>query len=385
MSPSSDHLNRTLARAALVLVSAVAILAHASSGLGFAVATRSLPAPLPGRTAAVDIAPMFAPVAGSAESFVGSGAQGSRRAFGYRVGEERRYTIGPEDALRRGEIGFWSIRLDDIEGEGEDFKAIFSLSHERSTTYMDMLSQGGADIFFVRVETVLTVNAYGFPLKVVITEQQDLGERAIQSDLRTSIYTFDGERYQKEVRLSGRNWDFDVHIARHRDLDVEVPRGVFLYLPTGLRCLGLRTNTIEYDPFEYREGCDWSDPAMGNPGLLSFVIPELWETEKAEKEFLFFTPVTMGTRPAGLINQGQWLRQERDRISNTDRYWEKAKLEVKELVEIEIGPRKLEAWKMDLWNDVYVDRYGKVLRVDLDPNPQYSKDRWIRIQFASEY
>jgi hypothetical protein len=328
---------------------------------------------------------MFVPVTEPNDSSSGAAGQGSRRAFGYRVGEERRYTIGPEDALRRGEIGFWSIRLDEIEGEGEDFKAIFSLSHERSTTYMDMLSQGKADIFFIRVETVLTVNAYGFPLKVVITEQQDLGERAIESDLRTSIYTFDGERYQKQVRLSGRTWDFNVHIARHRDLDVEVPRGVFLYLPTGLRCLGRRTNTIEYDPFEYREGCDWSDPAMGNPGLLSFVIPELWETDEAEKEFLFFTPVTMGTRPAGLINHGQWLRMERDRLGNTDRYWSKAKLEVKELVEIEVGSRTLEAWKMDLWNDVYVDRHGKVLRVDLDPNPQYSKDRWIRIQFASEY
>lgn len=314
-----------------------------------------------------------------------SAGQAGRRAFGYRVGEERHYTLGPEDALRRGEVGSWLMRLDDTEGEGEDFKAIFTLSHERSTTYSDMLSQGGADIFSIRVETVLTVNAHGFPLKVVITEQQDLGERAVQSDLRTSTYTFNGEGYTKHVRLSGRSWDFDVHIATHRDLDVEVPRGVFMYLPTGLRCLGLRTNTIEYDPFEYREGCDWSDPAMGNPGLLSLVIPELWETENAEKEFLFFTPVTMGTRPAGLINQGQWLRQERDRISNTNRYWEKAKLEVKELVEIEVGPRTMEAWKMDLWNDVYVDRYGKVLRVDLDPNPQYSKDRWIRIQFASEY
>ena len=359
------------------------MLAHASSGEGFAAPPAIEPAHVPDAASVPDPTPV--PDAAFAITSAPAPGQGGRRAFGYRVGEERRYILGPEDAVRRGEIGSWVIRLDDIEGEGEDFKAIFSLSHERSTTYMDLLSAGSADIFFIRVETVLTVNAYGFPLKVVITEQQDLGERAIESDLRTSVYTFNGEGYTKQVRLSGRSWEFDVHISSYRYLDLEVPRGIFMYLPTGLRCLGLRTNTIEYDPFEYREGCDWSDPAMGNPGLLSFVIPELWETEEAKKEFLFFTPVTMGTRPAGLINQGQWLRQERDRIRNTNRYWEKSTLEVKELVEIEVGPRTLEAWKMDLWNDVYVDRYGKVLRIDLDSNPQYSKDRWIRLQFASEY
>ena len=393
MNWSIEPLNRNLSRAALFLLVVAAVLAHASSGEGFAAATSGYLTPVPGRVAAPGIAPMAAPgvaltsapATEPADAPGEAAGQAGRRAFGYRVGEERRYILGPEDALRRGEIGAWLIRLDETEGEGESFKATFSLSHERSTTYMDLLSQGKADIFFIRVETVLTVNAYGFPLKVVITEQQDLGERAIESDLRTSIYTFNGEGYTKQVRLSGRNWEFDVHIANHRELDVEVPRGLFLYLPTGLRCLGLRTNTIEYDPFEYREGCDWSDPAMGNPGLISLLIPELWETEDAKKEFLFFTPVTMGTRPAGLINQGQWLRQERDRLSNTQRYWERMKLEVKELVEIKVGPRTLEAWKMDLWNDVYVDRYGKVLRVDLDPNPQYSKDRWIRIQFASEY
>jgi len=352
-------LKKSRSRIGPILLVAVVAIAHASSGEG-----------------------ITAP--GGAEE-AASTSQGLRRAFGYRVGEERRHTIGPEDALRRGEVGFWSIRLDEIEGEGEDFRATFVMNHQRSTTYMDMLSAGRADIFTVHVDTILTVNAYGFPLKLVINEQQDLGERAVQSDLRTSIYEFDGEEYTKRVRLSGRSWDFDIHIASHDDLDLDVPRGLFLYLPTGLRCLGMRSNTIEYDPFEYREGCDWSDPAIGNPGLISLVMPELWETEKGEKEFLFFTPVTMGTRPAGLINQGEWLRMERDRLRNIDRYWEKAKLEIKELVEIEVGPRTLEAWKIDLWNDVYVDRNGKVLRVDLDPNPQYSMDRWIRLQFASEY
>lgn len=316
----------------------------------------------------------------------GDSPQGSRRAFGYRVGEERRYILGPPENQRRGESATWLIRLDEIEGEGEDLRATFFLRHERTDLYIDMFTGDSGALTQTTVESVLTVNAHGFPEKLVLSEQLDYGEQGLESDLRTSVYTFTGEDYLKEIRLGGREWEFDIPISSYEDLDLNARRGIFLYLPTGLLCLGQRVRIPEQAPMVYREGCEWSDPAIGNPGLLSLLIPEFWdEEESGEREFLFFTPVSMGSQPAGLVNRRRWLDAERSRMDNIERYWEKAKIELKEWEEIQVGSRTMQAWRLDLWNDIWIDRNGRVLKVELDRHPVMHTDRYIRLQFASEF
>ena len=54
-----------------------------------------------------------------------------RAAFGYEIGEERRYVLEPARSLRPGESAWWSIVLDDIQGEGDEPRIIFGLEHER--------------------------------------------------------------------------------------------------------------------------------------------------------------------------------------------------------------------------------------------------------------
>ncbi len=308
----------------------------------------------------------------------------SDRAFGYEVGEERRYVLEPERSLRPGESAWWSIVLHDIRGEGDDTRIIFDLEHERSELIRDLFGGSVGRMQVVEVSGRLTVNRFGFPERLVISEQHDLsGEMGSQSEIRTTLFTFDGERMVKQVRLEGREWKFNIAIASHDDLDLAVPYGLYPYVPTGLRCLGNPSSPGR--PSRCAEG----DPAFANPGLLSLALPVMWEEQVNEKEFLFFMPSGVGTLPSGLMNMSGWMRRERDTLRNFTRYYEKTDLEVMDYAQgVEIGPRTVDAWHLDgsgRMGELYTDPDGRVLRVNIEPHPVTHGKRWIRLLFPSEY
>jgi len=327
---------------------------------------------------------------GVTEPGVESGVQASG-AFGFESKEERRYVLGPREALRAGESASWGIRLDRVEGEGSERRAIFQLEHARDEYISNFLGDQGR-ILRVLVEAELTVNAYGFPIHLVLREQQDMGgEGGSQSELRTTTYELREDQFLKSVRLSGRGWEFDVPIASHENLDVESRLGLFLFLPSGLRCLG------EYvdGPRRRRRGdtgdfrsCDGIEPAFANPGLLSLVMPEIWEDDDGDREVLFFRPLGVGTVPAGLMNIRAWVQGERDRLASLRRYYDHGRVELEELADVEVGPRSFEAWRLKVsggLRDVWVDHQGRVLRSDIVPHPRTGRERVIRLQFPSEY
>jgi len=305
-------------------------------------------------------------------------------AFGYEVGEERRYVLEPQRSLRPGESAWWSIVLEEIRGEGDDLRVIFSLEHERAELIRDIFGGSSGRRQIVEVDGRLTVNRFGFPLRLVITEQHDVGgEYGSRGEVHTTLFTFDGERFVKQVRISGREWKFNIAIASHDDLDLAVPVGLFAYLPTALRCLGVPGEAGR--PSRCRGG----DPAFANPGLLSLALPVMWEEQVNKKKFLFFTPSGVGTMPGGLIDMNRLVRLERDQRRNFTRYYDKVDLEIKDYVEgAEIGPRKLDAWMLEgsgEMRQVYTDADGKVLKVIIDPHPVTYGERWIRLLFPSEY
>jgi hypothetical protein len=307
-----------------------------------------------------------------------------REAFGYAVGEERRYVLEPQTSLRAGESAWWSIRLDDVYGDGDNVKVIFVISHQRSEIIRDLFGGASGRMQVVDVESTITMNRFGFPEKVVIDEQHDLsGETGSQSDLRTTTFTFDGERYVKHVRLEGRDWDFNIAVANHDDLDKEARTGMYAYLPSALNCLGRRG-----EPGRPRRCAD-GEIAFANPGLLSVALPVMWEQQVNERDFLFFTPMGVGTSSGGLFNMSAWVRYERDQLGNLTRYYQDIEIEFKEYVEeIEIGPRTVDAWKFDGSRDMrefFTDGSGKVLKVELDPHPVTRGKRWIRLLYPSEY
>ncbi len=307
-----------------------------------------------------------------------------RSAFGYELGEERRYVLEPASSLRAGESAWWSIVLEAIQGEGDDTRIIFDLEHERSEVIHDMFGGINGRMQVVDVDGRLTVNRFGFPQRLVISEQHDVhGEMGSQSDLRTTVYTFDGERFVKQIRVNGREWKFNIAIARHDDLDFGGPVGLYAYVPTALRCLGARSE-IGRPP-----RCSGGDPAFANTGLLSIALPVRWEEQVNEKEFLFFMPSGVGTLPGGLMDMNRLMRRERDQLGNITRYYDKTDLKIEEYVQrVEIGPRFVDAWLLDgsgEMGEFYAEPDGRVLKVSIGPHPVTYGKRWIRLLFPSEY
>lgn len=305
-------------------------------------------------------------------------------AFGYRVGEERRYVLEPERSLRSGEGAWWSIVLSSIQGEGDALRAVFSLEHQRREVIRDLFSGISGRPQVVDVTGELTVNRFGFPERLVMHEQSDVGgEMGSLSEVRTTVFHFDGERMVKQVRIDGREWSFDIAIASHDDLDFDIPVGLYAYEPSALRCLGVPGEAGR--PFR----CAGGDPAFANPGLLSLALPVMWEEEVNEKEFLFFTPTGVGTLPGGVMDMSRLMRRERDQIGNFTRYYDRTEIEVKEFVPgAEIGPRSVDAWKLDgsgEMREFFMRPDGTVLLVHIDPHPVTHGERWIRLLFPSEY
>jgi len=307
-----------------------------------------------------------------------------RGAFGYDLGEERRYVLEPARSLRPGESAWWSIVLADIQGEGDETRIIFDLEHERTEVIHDMFGGVNGRMQMVTVNGRLTVNRFGFPERLVINEQHDVrGESGSQSDLRTTLFTFDGKRFVKQVRINGREWKFNIAIVSHDDLDLGGPVGLYAYVPKALRCLGVPSTVGR------PSRCAAGDPAFANPGLLSIALPVMWEEQVNEKRFLFFMPSGVGTVPGGLMDMNRFMARERDQLGNNTRYFDKTTLEIKEYVQsVEIGPRHVDAWLLDgsgEMREFYAESDGRVLKVFIDPHPVTYRERWIRLLFPSEY
>jgi hypothetical protein len=325
----------------------------------------------------------------SADSFAQSAAESAaptrlRGAFGYDIGEERRYLLEPARSLRAGESAWWSIVLADIQGEGDETRIIFDLEHERSEVIRDIFGGANGRMQVVTVDGRLTVNRFGFPERLQINEQHDVhGETGSQSDVRTTLFTFDGERFVKQVRINGREWKFNIAIITHDDLDLEGPVGLYAYVPKALRCLGAPGAVGR------PARCLAGDPAFANPGLLSIALPVMWEEQVNEKRFLFFMPSGVGTVPGGLMDMNRFMARERDQLRNNTRYYDKTNLEIKEFVQsVEIGPRSVDAWLFDASGEMrefYAEPDGRVLKVLIDPHPVTYGERWIRLLFPSEY
>lgn len=307
-----------------------------------------------------------------------------RSVFGYEIGEERRYVLEPTRSLRAGDSAWWSIVLDDIQGTGDDISIIFDLEHERTEVIRDIFGGVNGRMQVVKVDGRLTVNRFGFPKRLLISEQHDVhGEMGSQSGIRTTLFSFDGERFVKQVRINGTEWEFNIAIASHDDLDFDGPAGLYAYVPTALHCLGARGELGR------PARCYSGDPAFANPGLLSLALPVMWEEQVNEKKFLFFMPSGVGTIPGGLMDMNRFMALERDQFRNYTRYYSKTNLKVKEHVErVEIGPRFVDAWLLDgsgAMREFYIEPDGKVLKVFIDPHPVTHGERWIRLLFPSEY
>lgn len=300
-------------------------------------------------------------------------------AFGFEPGEERRYRLGPDTALQAGEEATWRIRFDGFRGEGTERRALFHLTHRRSEMDHGAFNLGDARVYAVEIEGTVRVNRHGFPLQVEFQEAFRISGAEQRTDgVRTILYEFDPEEraFRKRLPLGKRDYDVDVPIVSQDRLDLGVPRGMYLFMPSALACLG-RRDSLHCGEF-----------AFANPGLISLAFPALWLDEYGDREFLFFQPTGLGGNPLGLIDVARQIRLERDRLRSRERYYEHVDLRLEEKVEVEVGGRTMRTWRIDVGGplrSVYALPDGRVVKVEIDPHPVTHRDRWIRQIFPAEY
>ncbi len=277
--------------------------------------------------------------------------------LGFERGEERRYVIAPDGAMRDGEWATWSTRLDRVETVDGRSIGVFELTHAESRQGLNF---GGTMQVVWNYRGEARINEFGFPEEVRFSMYEEhVGESPWRGVLMSAAYVLDGDEYIKTVRVPDQEWRFTFGIATHNDLDLDVPTGMFLFRPQA-------------------SGIDF----FMNPALLGFAVPDL-VPDTWKQRVLFFGP----TYPVRFPGAG-YARRERDRLAAIRRYYAKRTLEAKEWSELEIGGRMLNVRKIDVTGTAragFIDEFGRIVRMDLDPDSITRKDRYIRLLFPSEY
>jgi hypothetical protein len=277
--------------------------------------------------------------------------------LGFEVSEERRYAVGPQDALRNGEAITWSVRLERVESEAGRDIGVFALAHEQKRYGM---SASGAMYVHWKYSGEARINEFGFPESVSFSMYEEhTGESQWRGDIMSAAYVFTGQEYQKDVRVPDQQWQFTVPIATHDELDLDVPAGAFLFRPVA----------AETDFFT-------------NPALLGFALPDMLP-DVWEARVLFFQPAYPVRHPGP-----GWVMNERDTRAALGRYWVKNTLTLGGSMRLEIGDREINVRKLEIsgpLRDAYLDEFGRVVRIDIDPDPWTRQHRHIRLLFPTEY
>lgn len=277
--------------------------------------------------------------------------------LGFEVGEERRYAVGPADALRDGEQITWSVRLERVDAVEGRTIGVFAMTHEhqrygisgRGPMYVHWMFSGEARI-----------NELGFPEEVSFSMyEQHTGESQWRGDDMFASYHFTGGEYRKDVRVPDQQWQFTVPIATHDAVDLDAPAGLFLFRPEAA-------------------GTDF----FTNPALLGFAVPDPLP-DAWEQRTLFFQPTYPVRHPTA-----DYVMHERDTRAALGRYWVKNTLSLGDEMRLQIGTRTINVRKLEIsgpLRDAYLDELGRVVRIDIDPDPRTRKRRHIRILFPDEY
>lgn len=164
-------------------------------------------------------------------------------AFGFSVGEERRYVLGPPETLRGDEAAEWRITLVRIVPEPANWRAVFELSYERQERINKLFATRN-------VEALIEVNDSGFPLRIEFAEKTG-------GDMVVGEYTFKNGTYSRHVRF--RSWESNEPL-RH--------------LPNSCSDLSAPSGAIAFSAFRNSYGRnDYAKTIWSNPGLLGLALP----------------------------------------------------------------------------------------------------------------
>ena len=266
-------------------------------------------------------------------------------AFGFRLGEERRYARGPERIFRAGEFEMWTIRLDEISHASSGMP-LYSFTYGRELSLISPNSRESANS--LRATMSVTVNHYGFPLEVRYGggpfEESDTDFVNKRGRLRWlgSAYLFRAPEGVEEN-------SFNFSLPEHDSLNRGIPSGVFI-------------------------------SETENPALITIPAAIFQAIGVTEMEFLSLRPNRIGRQ------QVRRRGRRGDPGGNRRTDVVRGKLEFKGLEEIDIGGRTYEAIKLDSldnYEDVYIDSNGKLLLLEQDFRNW--SNAYIRLLHPSEY
>lgn len=374
--------------------------------------------------------------ASRADSIVVDTTQTSSTFLGFELGEERRYALGPPELLYAGEQAIWSVRLAAILAEPPD--AVFELSHSWQR-YEASSSPPVGTITRIDSHGELRANAHGFPLEVSFDTSRRLA--GLGEERYTIRYRFEDGEYRKHVVKDGNDLEHRVRLRRNDELDLGVPTGLYAFSPAPLECAlapprfsrepASGSAAVRSPPTGAASGMTRLDrdgecleQLFGNPGLLSLLLPALWEAGTGTLEFVVLTPrgpfgmpgwsAGGGSRRSSSGGSSPGTRgvsggKPADHFDAELAMSPRVNSDVEELryvdrVRVEVGRRTRDAWLfegMRLFDRVYVDDDGVVLRADLaarmgsdapvdlysaqGPTRMDTRELWIRLLYSSEY
>ena len=266
-------------------------------------------------------------------------------AFGFRLGEERRYARGPDRIFRAGEFEMWTIRLDEISRANTGMP-LYSFTYGRELSLINPNDRESMDS--LRATMSVTVNHYGFPVEVRYgggpDEESDTDFVNKRGRLRWlgSAYLFRAPEGVEET-------SFNFSLPEHDSLNRGIPSGVFL-------------------------------SETENPALITIPAAIFQAIGVTEMEFLSLRPNRIGRQ------QVRRRGRRGDPGGNRRTDVVRGKLEFKGLEEIDIGGRTYEAIKLDSLDnheDLYIDNSGKLLL--LEQGFRNWTNAYIRLLHPSEY
>ena len=264
--------------------------------------------------------------------------------FGFDVGEERRYAIGPPGALQPGESELWIIRLESISGEPPNRRINFRLEHEATRYHRTANVFGRGKLMVFRSSVELIVNEHGFPLRVQY--QGNFENSPTQYSQEEVTLSFAEREFEVRNRFSMRFRKFDMSVPSSRLVDPSIPRGVYV-------------------------------SGSENPALYSLILASTAIEEAGDIEYMSLMLSPLATRGRGGVD-----RPTRERSLSRKR------LRFEEFTTGDIGGVEEAALRLrraaGTRPDIYVRTDGTVLRVDITTRLNMDS-AFIRLLRPSEY
>lgn len=145
-------------------------------------------------------------------------------AFGFRVGEQRRYARGPQRIFRAGEFEIWTMRLDEIHN-ADNGMPLYTFTYGREVSLINPGDPGRMD--HLRATMSVTVNHYGFPVKIRYGGDS-LEESTTDFVNKHGRLRWIGNAYLFRAPDYGEEFSFNFALPENDALEPAIPSGVFV-------------------------------------------------------------------------------------------------------------------------------------------------------------